>query len=160
MRSVLALRVRPTKRSSGTGTPWRFSTSPGRFYPGVGSGAPTVTSARSLAFSQLTPLWSRVRFRLSPWARLLRRKLASEHRRISRFARNTDVALGQHPPTSSLMARQPAGPATAGFDPRPLTFEPLGGRPPGTSHKPRARSSRSLFVAVSVCRDTSKKSMV
>ena len=63
-----------------------------------------ATSARSLAFSQLTPLGSRSRFRLRPWARLLRRTLASEHRRISRFARNTDVALGQHPPTSSLMA--------------------------------------------------------
>jgi len=107
-----ALRVRPTKRSSGTGTPWRFSTSPGRFYPGVGSGAPRVTSARSLAFSQLTPLWSRVRFRLSPRARLLRRGLAFgtstclSLAALAALARNIDVALGQSTPTSSLMARE------------------------------------------------------
>jgi len=97
-----------------------------------------ATSARSLAFSQLTPLGSRARFRLPPRARLLRRALASEHRRISRFARNTDVALGQSPPTSSLMAREQGAPATAGFDPRPVISVPLGGRPPGTSHAPRA----------------------
>jgi len=70
-----------------------------RTHGDVGSFAGIQPAHSPLVTGALAPLAS---------ARLLRRKLASEHRRISRFARNTDVALGQHPPTSSLMAGQPA----------------------------------------------------
>jgi len=85
-----------------------------------------ATSARSLAFSQLTPLGSRVRFRLPPWARLLRRTLASEHRRVSRCASLRSEHRRYSRPASAYVLVDGATacvPATAGFDPRPLTFD-------------------------------------
>jgi len=142
-RCSLGKRFRPTRRSRGPGTPWRRSTRLGRLYPGVGSGAPRVTSARSLAFSQHIPLWSRERFRLLLGARLHRRGLTSDPRWISDLtplrvdhrpaARGTCLprrfdpgSLDQSTPGSLLMARTQGVPATPKFDPRPRISKPLG----------------------------------
>lgn len=70
-------------------------------------------------------------------------------------------SLGQHQPTYLLMARDQGAPATAGFDPRPLTFEMYGGRSPGSSPHVLARSQPLIGAIPALNRvpRTSRRSM-